>query len=105
MESQDAEAARIGEAASQIPWEYLISTATRAEGRYQPLLITRLFRNGGAAVAPPPELVLFIESAPGRLEDLYGFDDEEDRIRAAVNATGPCEDDMLIKNTPQIIRA
>ena len=69
---QDAEAARIGEAASQIPWEYLISTATRAEGRYQPLLITRLFRNGGAAVAPPPELVLFIESAPGRLEDLYG---------------------------------
>ena len=99
---QDAEAARIGEAASQIPWEYLISTATRAEGRYQPLLITRLFRNGGAAVAPPPELVLFIESAPGRLEDLYEFDDEEDRIRAAVNATGAREKHMEIVKTPQL---
>src|SRR5262249_5811575 len=43
---RDVEAARIGEAASEIPWEYLISVATRAEGRFQPLLITRLFRNG-----------------------------------------------------------
>ena len=79
-DTQDAEAARIGETASEIPWEYLISAATRSAGRFQPLLITRLFRNGRPAVAlPPPELVLFVESAPGRLKDLYEFDDEEDR--------------------------
>ena len=45
---------------------------------------------------------MFVESAPGRLKDTYVFGDEEDRIRAAVGATGPSEDDMLIKKTPQI---
>ena len=102
-DTQDAEAARIGETASEIPWEYLISAATRSVGRFQPLLITRLFRNGRSPVAlPPPELVLFVESAPGRLKDLYEFDDEEDRIRAAVNATGVREGHMEILNTPQL---
>jgi hypothetical protein len=99
----DADATRIHEAAAEFPWEYLISAATRSEGRFQSLLITRLFRNGSPAVIPrPPEQVLFVESAPGRLKDTYVFGDEEDRIRAAVGATGPFEDDMLIKKTSQI---
>ena len=46
--------------------------------------------------------MLFVESAPGRLKDLYEFDDEEDRIRAAVNATGVREGHMEILNTPQL---
>jgi hypothetical protein len=100
----DADATRIHEAAAEFPWEYLISAATRSEGRFQSLLITRLFRNGSPAVIPrPPEQVLFVESAPGRLKDTYVFGDEEDRIRAAVGATGPFEDDMLIKKTSQIV--
>jgi hypothetical protein len=99
----DTDTTRIHEAAAEFPWEYLISAATRSEGRFQSLLITRLFRNGSPAVIPrPPEQVLFVESAPGRLKDTYVFGDEEDRIRAAVGATGPSEDDMLIKKTPQI---
>jgi hypothetical protein len=76
---------RAYEAASSIPWEFLISAATLSEGRFRPLLVTRLLRNGMSAVtAHPPESVLFVESAPGRLNDIYGFDDEEERIRAAV---------------------
>jgi hypothetical protein len=99
----DADATRIHEAAAELPWEYLISAATRSQGRFQSLLITRLFRNGSPAVIPrPPEQVLFVESAPGRLKDTYVFGDEEDRIRAAVGATGPFEDDMLIKKTSQM---
>lgn len=99
----DADETRIHEAAAELPWEYLISAATRSEGRFQSLLITRLFSNGSPAVIPrPPEQVLFVESAPGRLKDTYVFGDEEDRIRAAVGATGPFEDDMLIKKTSQI---
>ena len=99
----DADATRIHEAAAEFPWEYLLSAATRSEGRFQSLLITRLLRNGSPAVVPrPPEQVLFVESAPGRLKDAYVFGDEEDRIRAAVGAIGPYEDDMLIKKTPQI---
>ena len=46
--------------------------------------------------------MLFVESTPGRLKDLYEFDDEEDRIRAAVNATGAREGHMEILNTPQL---
>src|SRR5262249_52512184 len=58
----NAEAARLHEAASEVPWEYLLSAGTRCEGRFQALLISRLFRNGMSAVVPhPPESVLFVE--------------------------------------------
>jgi len=99
----NANATRIHEAAAEVPWEYLISAATRSEGRFQSLLITRLFRNGSPGVVPrPPEQVLFVESAPGRLKDKYEFTDEEERIRAAVDATGPRRDNMHIMPTPQL---
>jgi hypothetical protein len=99
----DADATLIHEAAAEVPWEYLISAATRAEGRFKSLLITRLFRNGSRGVVPsPPEQVLFVESAPGRLKGEYEFDDEEERIRAAVDAVGPREKNMHIMLTPQL---
>jgi hypothetical protein len=78
---------RIHEAATSFPWEYLLSAATRGAGRFQPILITRLTRNAGKAVLPaPPQRVLFVESAPGRLFDQYDFDSERKRIAAAVRA-------------------
>ena len=79
----------IYEAAAEVPWEYLISTGTKGVGRFHTLLVTRLFRNGSPTVIPgPPERVLFIESSPGRFEDVYDFKQERDRIRAAVGADG-----------------
>ena len=99
----NANATRIHEAAAEVPWEYLISAATRSEGRFQSLLITRLFRNGSPGVVPrPPEQVLFVEGLPGRLKDKYEFTDEEERIRAAVDATGLRRDNMHIMPTPQL---
>ncbi len=78
---------RIHEAAASFPWEYLLSAATRGSGRFHPILITRLTRNGGKAVIPPPpQRVLFVESAPGRLYDQYDFESERKRIAAAVRA-------------------
>lgn len=83
----DARADRAHEAAAEFPWEYLLSVASRGLGRYHPLLITRLFRNDSPAVVPPPpKRVLFVESAPGRLDDAYDFASERERIRAAVGA-------------------
>jgi hypothetical protein len=85
----------IYEAASEIPWEYLLSAATRFTGRHKPLLITRLARRDASnqklpdrkdsprAPAPPHNL-LFVESAPGRLNDEYGFESEYVRIQAAI---------------------
>jgi hypothetical protein len=83
----DSEAIRIYEAASEIPWEYLLSAATRYVGRLKHLLITRLFRTEARVESPPrPQNILFVQSAPGRLDDEYGFDSERVRIRAAVGA-------------------
>jgi hypothetical protein len=88
----------IHEAASEVPWEYLISSGTKGVGRYHTLLNTRLLRNGAPAVIPrPPRKVLFIESSPGRFEDVYQFSQERDRIRAAVGADGNAADG----DTPQ----
>jgi hypothetical protein len=75
------------EAASELPWEYLISAGTRGVGRYHSLLITRLVRNGAkAALTGRPKEVLFIESGPGRLETTYDFGPERRRIAAALGA-------------------
>jgi hypothetical protein len=99
----DAEADRIHEAASAIPWEYLISAATSVEGRFQSFLITRLFRNKTPAVRTrQPQQILFVESAPGRLSETYEFDSERVRIRAAVRADGKQVDNMEILATPPL---
>ena len=77
----------VEEAAAELPWEYLISAATRAVGRHQDLLVTRVVRNDTrAATSKGPRDVLFIESAPGRLEGEYDFGSERRRIQAAVGA-------------------
>src|SRR5688572_8543844 len=92
----DSAATGIHETAAEVPWEYLISAGTRGEGRYGPLLITRLFRNeSDAVIPPPPSKVLFVESAPGRLND-YDFVTEEERLRAAMGA------EMHIEKTPTV---
>ncbi|OKO83943.1 hypothetical protein [Bradyrhizobium sp. NAS96.2] len=94
------------EAASEMPWEYLISAATRIQGRFRSLLITRLLRNGLDPVAPhPPKSVLFVESAPGRLNDEYSFEDEEERIAAAVGVGSkktPRSPDWKTVRTPSV---
>ena len=101
---RDKEACAIHEAACEIPWEYLLSAGTRAEGRYHSTLISRLFGRGFAKVRPhPPNSVLFVESAPGRFDDEYGFEDEEKRIDVAIGASGRKDDDpyRTILRTPQ----
>ena len=94
----------IHEAACEIPWEYLLSSGTRAEGRYKSVFISRLFDNGLARVTPhPPTSVLFVESAPGRFKDKYDFGDEEKRISVAVGAANKPDEDRYWKilRTPE----
>jgi len=100
----DDQTNRIYEAASEIPWEYLISAATRSEGRFHSILITRLFRNDRVRAKPRAlGQVLFVESAPGRLQEVYGFESERGRIRAAVRADGAApKRSMKILKTPQV---
>ncbi len=71
--------------ASEIPWEYLLSAATRKAGRFESLLVTRCLANKSNAAWTKPRNFLFVESAPGRIEQIYYFEDEETRLSAAVN--------------------
>ncbi len=87
------------DAASAIPWEYLISAARRARGGYHPVVVSRLLRessdasvsNGGSLPihVPANRDLLFLESAPGRLRSQWDFSSEERRIEnvAAPHAT------------------
>ena len=108
--AEDTAVDRIHEAAAEVPWEYLLSAATRSEGRHKPLLITRLLQNGSVAlIPPPPSKILFVESLPGRLEDCYEFATERARIQAAVGADGTSGGDskspppvMGIQETPSV---
>ncbi|MFB9269638.1 hypothetical protein ACFFWD_42100 [Bradyrhizobium erythrophlei] len=86
MEQDDASTAIA--AAAELPWEYLLSAATRSVGRLQPLLVTRCIPNGSTAKNGGAKKIMFFESAPGRIAQLYEFDDEEARIAAAVNVRG-----------------
>ncbi len=86
-DSANAELAGIHEAAAELPWEYLMSAATRALGRHQDLLVTRVIRNNRRTPRTSgPRKVFFVESAPGRLDDEYDFVSERRRIQAAVGA-------------------
>jgi hypothetical protein len=83
--SNSADADSALDAASEIPWEYLLSAATQKLGRFESLLITRCLSNHYAITPTRPESVLFVESAPGRIAEIYDFIDEEARLGAAVN--------------------
>jgi hypothetical protein len=73
------------DAASEIPWEYLLSSATQYVGRLEPQLVTRCLKNKSKVVRRRPRNVLFVESAPGRIGPQYSFDDEEKRLSAALD--------------------
>lgn len=73
------------DAASEIPWEYLLSSATQTVGRFESLLVTRCLANDSDVVRTRPKSFLFVESAPGRIEQFYEFEYEEVRLHAAVN--------------------
>jgi hypothetical protein len=78
-------AVRTLDAASEIPWEYLLSSATQNAGRVNSLLVSRCLKNKSIIAQARPRNVLVVESAPGRIGQIYNFEDEEKRLTAAVN--------------------
>jgi hypothetical protein len=98
--------AAVVDAASEIPWEYLLSAATQSLGRFESLLVTRCLSNNSMVAPTKPKNVLFVESSPGRIE--YDFDDEEKRLRAAVkleeNAKSGKGDGLTFSKTDPITK-
>jgi hypothetical protein len=65
-----------------LPWEYVITAATRDVRGDRPLTIVRHLNRGDAKVPQkPPQSVLFVASEPGRLRGQYSFDGERELVR------------------------
>lgn len=71
------------QAAAAFPWEFAISNATKHFGRSQSILITRLLARDAPRPGGQPSELLFVQSAPGRLNGYYSFESERARLEAA----------------------
>lgn len=81
--------------ARRVPWEYLLSAATAALGRQQPLSITRhLPAAEAASVSAPalapaaaarmPRTLLYLQSAPSPIDRAFDFDSERRVVRSTL---------------------
>lgn len=67
------------------PWEFVLASATREARHGKPLsVMRRLVVPGRTARVRKPARVLFVESAPGKLADLFTFDTERDLVRSSL---------------------
>jgi hypothetical protein len=69
------------------PWEYLLAAATREQRAGRPLTIVRCLAVRTPPPARVPKKVLYVESAPGQLNDLYEFDAEREIVRSSLKLT------------------
>lgn len=80
----DYEAEADGWSARIFPWEYVIAAATRrrrANHDHAFVVLRELFPARPAPGAPMAPTLLVVQSAPGRLQDGWDFEDELDRLR------------------------
>ncbi len=70
--------------ARRVPWEYLLSAATGAFGREQPLSITRHAGAAAPAAMRAPHSLLFVQSAPGPLAKEFDFSSERRVVTSAL---------------------
>jgi hypothetical protein len=78
---------KLGWEARILPWEYLITAATGSK-RSQPLTIIRHLDCDRASSERPPQSLLMIVSAPGKVRETSNFGAERDVVRAALGIKG-----------------
>jgi len=84
------------------PWEFVLAGATREARHGEPLTVMR--RLTVPAKAPPPRAplkVLYVESTPGKLRDLYSFETERALVKSNLRARQWKE---LLTPTVQLLR-
>jgi len=69
-----------------LPWEYILTAGT-SDLRQAPLtVLRRLERKGAVPRLPTKPNVLYVESTPARIKEMYDFAEEEQLVRANSNA-------------------
>lgn len=76
----------VGWEARILPWEFILTAATR-DLRKVPLMITRALVQPGPLTPVAFKKVLFVESAPGVLQSKWGFDDERQLVKSYTKPT------------------
>lgn len=96
-----------------MPWEFLLTIATKARRAGQNLIVIRRLLSRGALASPlieersasaPPGLpLLFVQSTPGRLRKRYSFDTEYNLVRRALHLrTDVSADAIHVIDTPSL---
>lgn len=69
-----------------LPWEFLLSAATRPMRQGRPITIMRQLVRAGVPPATPrtPKTVLYVESAPDQLSGEYDFESERSLVQTAL---------------------
>jgi hypothetical protein len=78
----------LGWEARIFPWEYMLTAATREyRGGRAMIVVRHLDRAGGSAPRRTPDLkkVLYVESAPSALKDIFSFDSERALVKTNLN--------------------
>jgi hypothetical protein len=72
-----------------MPWEYVLSGATRLLRHNQPLVVCRRLLKDGTPARPiaPPVRHLFVETAPSALREGYSFDYERKLVQESLGPT------------------
>jgi hypothetical protein len=84
------------------PWEFVLAGATREARHGEPLTVMRRLVVPGKPPQPrEPVKVLYVESTPGKLRDLYSFDTERTLVKSNLRAKEWRE---LLTPTLQILR-
>lgn len=88
-----------GLAARIFPWEFVLAGATRDARRGQSLTVMRRLE-GVEAEWRTPVKVLYVESTPGKLRDLYSFDTERALVKSNLRPDG--EANWKVLQTPTL---
>ncbi|MEM6605363.1 MAG: hypothetical protein AAF671_06365 [Pseudomonadota bacterium] len=79
------------------PWEYVLSGAVRHAGaRWRALVVRHLERSTAVPERSPVSRVLVVTSSPGRLEQRYTFESEQDLVLTNCQLTDP-EDESRVR--------
>lgn len=96
----------LGWEARVLPWEYLLSKATKPFRDGHLTVVRHLDRDGDVHALPLPVApALIVESAPSRLDDVSALRDDAERVRAALALEKPEVDALLQPSRRDLLAA
>jgi hypothetical protein len=84
-----------------MPWEYLLAAATKVYRQERPLIVIRHLARPSRTVTTVPQKVLMIESAPGKVREVYNFEAERNLLKSYLALSNTT---FSTDETPDVLR-